>query len=197
LGEPAWNVAMLFPAQGDWTEEEYLALDTNRLVELSDGWLEVLPVALPYHQFIVKLLYDLLNAFVNAHALGDVLFAPLPIRLWPQTMREPDLVFLRPRRIPNLKKPPDGADLAIEVVSGTPEDRKRDLVTKRKEYAKAGIPEYWIVDPEEKTITVLTLGKKTYRVYGEFGPGETATSVLLPGFGVDVAAVFAAGERKR
>ena len=188
---------MLFPAQGDWTEEEYLALDTNRLVELSDGWLEVLPMPLPYHQLIVRLLYDLLNAFVKAHDLGEALFAPLPIRLWPKTMREPDLVFLRPQRMPDLKKPPDGADLAIEVVSGSPEDRKRDLVIKRKEYARAGIPEYWIVDPDERKITVLTLGKKAYRIHGVFGPGETATSVLLSGFGVEVAAVFAAGERKR
>jgi Uma2 family endonuclease len=194
-GEPAWGVAVLFPLQGEWTEEEYLSLETNRLVELSDGCLEFLPMPLPYHQLIVKLLYDLLNAFVNAHASGYVLFAPLRIRLWPGTMREPDLVYLRPQRMRNPKKPPNGADLAMEVVSGSPDDRKRDLVIKRKEYAKAGIAEYWIVDPDERKITVLTLRKKTYRVHGEFAPGSTATSVLLPGFAVDVTATFAAGER--
>jgi Uma2 family endonuclease len=194
LGEPAWNVALLFPSQGNWTEQEYLALETNQLVELSDGWLEVLPMPLPYHQLIVKLLYDLLNAFVNAHASGKVLFAPLPIRLWPEKMREPDVLYLRPRRLRNLKKPPEGADLVMEVVSGTPDVRKRDLVIKRKEYAKAGIAEYWIVDPDERKITVLTLGKKAYRVHGVFAPGSVATSVLLPGFAVDVTATLAAGE---
>ncbi|HEY1861543.1 MAG TPA: Uma2 family endonuclease [Gemmataceae bacterium] len=196
-GEPVWGIATLFPLQGEWTEEEYLALDTNRLVELSDGCLQFLPMPLPYHQLIVKLLYDLLNAFVNAHASGKVLFAPLRIRLWQGTMREPDLVYLRPEQLRNLKKPPDGADLVMEVVSGSADDRERNLVTKRKEYARAGISEYWIVDPDERKITVLTLGKKkTYRVHGAFVEGSKATSLLLPGFAVDVAAIFAAGEGK-
>ena len=194
LGEPAWNVALLFPSQGDWTEEEYLALETNHLIELSDGWLEVLPMPTLLHQLIVRYLFQLLDAFVKAQTTGEVLFAALPVRLWPGKMREPDVLYLRPKRLRNLKKPPQGADLVMEVVSGSPDDRKRDLVIKRKEYAKAGIAEYWIVDPDERTVTVLTLGKKTYRVHGVFGPGSTATSVLLPGFAVDVTATFAAGE---
>ena len=43
--EPTWEIAQLFPAQGHWTEEEYLALDTNHLIEFSQGQLEVLPIA--------------------------------------------------------------------------------------------------------------------------------------------------------
>jgi Uma2 family endonuclease len=194
-GEPTWGVATLFPLQGEWTEQEYLALDTNRLVELADGCLEFLPMPTVFHQLILKYLFQLLDSFVKAQSVGEVLFAPLRVRLWPGTIREPDLVYLRPERIRNPKKPPNGADLAMEVVSGSPDDRKRDLVIKRKEYAKAGIAEYWIVDPDERKITVLTLRKKTYRVHGEFAPGATATSVLIPGFAVDVTATFAAGER--
>jgi Uma2 family endonuclease len=68
-----------------------------------------------------------------------------------------------------------GADLVIEVVS--PDDQARDLVTKRSEYAQAGIPEYWIVDPQTETITVLRLEDATYVEHGVFGRGETATSV--------------------
>ena len=81
-------------------------------------------------------------------------------------------------------------------MSDDEEDRQRDLEVKRLEYAQAGIAEYWIVDPLEHKILVLTLDGSTYRVAGEFGPGATATSVLLPGFNVSVDAVFAAGERK-
>src|SRR5262249_18356277 len=81
-GEPAWEVAFLFPCQGEWTEADYLALNTNHLVELSEGRLEVLlPVPTIFHQFIVKHLFSLLDAFVLAHASGMVLFAPLPVRL--------------------------------------------------------------------------------------------------------------------
>jgi Uma2 family endonuclease len=194
-GEPAWDIALLFPPQGEWTEEEYLALDTNHLIELSDGHLEVLPMPTPFHQRIVTYLLEMLKAFVVAGKLGEVLPAPLPVRLWPGQLREPDLVFVRPGRIPDPKRPPEGADLAMEVVSEGEENRQRDLVTKRDEYFRAGIQEYWIVDPEQRKITVLVPGEGGYKVHGEFTPGMVATSVLLPGFSVDVATAFAAGER--
>lgn len=193
-GEPAWEVALLFPNQGEWSEEEYLALDTNRLVELADGFLEVLPMPTLLHQLIVKFLHRLLDAFVVARGQGEALFAPLPVRLGPRWFREPDIVYLRPERMKKLRGQPEGADLVMEVVSEGAENRERDLETKRAEYAEAGIAEYWIVDPEEKRITVLTLDGKTYREHGVFRPGATATSVLLPGFGVPVEQVFAVGQ---
>jgi len=84
----------------------------------------------------------------------------------------------------------------MEVVSGAVSDRYRDLIEKREEYARAGIPEYWIVDPEMKRVTVLTLAGDSYAVHGEFGQGEEAASVLLAGFGVGVTAVFAAAALK-
>ncbi len=82
------------------------------------------------------------------------------------------------------------ADLVMEVVSD--EYRQRDLETKRFEYAQAAIPEYWIVDPMKKEITVLTLAGDHYEVVGVFESGSRAISVLLAGFGVDVSEVFAA-----
>jgi Uma2 family endonuclease len=63
-------------------------------------------------------------------------------------------------------------------------------VTKRADYAAAGIPEYWIVNPEEETVTVLTLAGDSYADHGSFGRGTQATSVLLPGFVVDVHAIL-------
>jgi Uma2 family endonuclease len=192
--QPGTLGSSVFPAQGDWTEAAYLALDTNRLVELSEGCLEVLPMPTIFHQLIVEFLYTLLKAFVTAHASGLVLFAPLPVRLGSGKYREPDIVYLRPERVRDLHGQPDGADLVMEVVREGSEDRQRDLETKPREYAAAGIAEYWIVDPQEQRITVLTLDGQTYREHGVFGPGTTATSVLLPGFTVAVEAVFAVGQ---
>ncbi len=80
--EPTWEIARLFPPQGQWSEGEYLALDGNRLVELSNGNLEVLPIPTTTHQRIVAYLYGVLLAFANAHDLGEVLIAALPVRLW-------------------------------------------------------------------------------------------------------------------
>ena len=85
----------------------------------------------------------------------------------------------------------------MEVVSGGSDDRRRDFITKREEYARAGIAEYWIVDPEKQQITVLVLDGQVYREHGVFGSGSQASSVLLPGFAVDVVAVFATGEGKQ
>jgi Uma2 family endonuclease len=187
-------MAYFFPRQGDWTEEEYLALDTNYLIEFVDGRLEVLPMPLPWHQLIVGFLYESLKAFVAGNRLGRVLFAPMPVRLFPGRIREPDVAYFRKDRIRNLRQAPTGADLAMEVVSGSARDRRRDLQTKRREYAKAGIFEYWIVDPQRKRITVLVLDGKKYRVHGRFGVGAVATSKLLKGFAVSVADVLAQGD---
>jgi Uma2 family endonuclease len=82
----------------------------------------------------------------------------------------------------------------MEVVSEGEENRVRDLDIKRQEYARAGITEYWIIDPQEQHITVLTLDGAVYRVHGAYASGTQAISLLLPGFVVDVAAVFVAAE---
>ena len=191
--EPTWNIAQLFPAQGHWDEEEYLALDTNHLIEFSHGHLEVVPMPTQSHQLITRLLFKLLEQFVLAQRLGLVLFAPLRVRLWPGKFREPDLVFMARK---NASRRTEsfwiGADLVMEVVS--PKDRRHDTETKRREYAQAGIPEYWIVDQERAEILVLMLAGDRYAEHGRFTPGQQATSVLLQGFAVDVAEVFAAAE---
>ena len=187
--EPAWEIARLFPNQGHWSEEEYLALDRNQLVEFSHGHVEVLPMPTTTHQRIVAMLYRTLMTFVMNNTLGEALFAPLRVRLWPGKYREPDLVFMLAEHRERISDACwDGADLVIEVVSD--EFRRHDLETKRFEYARAGIPEYWIVDPLEAKITVLRLDEDHYVVHGEFPRGSMATSALLAGFGVNVSDVF-------
>ncbi len=191
--EPVWDLARLFPHQGAWTEEDYLALETNHLVEYSHGQLEVLPMPTESHQLIVLCLYRGLQSFLERYALGLVLIAPLRVRLWPGKFREPDVVVMlaehADRRHEQYWEAPD---LVMEVVS--PEYRYLDLETKRREYAQAGIPEYWIVDPAEAQITVLTLEGDHYTVFGMFGAGTTARSALLKGFEVSVDAVWAAAK---
>jgi Uma2 family endonuclease len=190
--EWTWEIARLFPLQGGWTEEEYFALDGCQLVEFSDGYLEFPPMATTSHQLIVLFLYGLLLAFSSSRDAGRVLVAPLPVRLWRRKIREPDVVFMTKEHADRISERYwKGADLVMEVVSGDKEDRRRDLEVKRSEYARAGIREYWIVDPKEERITVLRLRGKRYVVHGEFDKGATATSPLLDGFTVDVSETFA------
>jgi len=84
----------------------------------------------------------------------------------------------------------------MEVVSEGTEARRRDYEDKRFDYAKAGIPEYWIVDPEQQRITVLVLEGNAYRVHGEFAVGQIASGVLLQGLSIDVAEVMRMGDLK-
>lgn len=178
------------PEQGNWSEAAYLWLTdhTNRLIEYTDGYLEVLPMPTDKHQAILKFLLFAFEAFV-APLGGKVRFCGLRVRVRPEKIREPDLVLLKsaadPRRENRLWH---GADLALEVVSE--DDPKRDLEDKVIDYAEGKIPEYWIVNPLDETITVLVLGKKKYRKHGVFRRGQSATSVTLEGFAVDANAVF-------
>ena len=122
---------------------------------------------------------------------GAVRTAGMRLRLWDQKYREPDILLLRDRdsRL-RQKKFWDGADLAIEIVSESLEDRERDLVTKRPEYARSGIEEYWIVDPEQETVTVLNLGEDVYTEGAVFVRGDTATSSQLPEFALPVSEIL-------
>jgi Uma2 family endonuclease len=189
MSEPTWEVAHLFPEQGMWSEEEYLLLNGNRLLEYSEGYLEVLPMPTELHQALVLFLYRALVQFVSPGTLGKLLVAPFRVRLWSSKFREPDVLFmLKEHAARRHDEFWEGADLVMEVVST--DDRRRDLETKRREYARAGIPEYWIIDPQPQTITVLRLAEGGYELHGEFGKGSQATSVLLTGFHVDVTAAF-------
>ena len=190
-GEPAWCIAELYPEQGGWDEEEYLDLPDNRIIEFDKGFIEVLPLPTTTHQRIVLFLWRTLHEFAQTRALGEVLVAAVPVRLWKSKFREPEVVFMLARHSSRIgDKYWRGADLVMEVVSRDPESRNRDLVIKRREYAKAGIPEYWIVDPRNREITVLQLSQGKYMVHGKFGKSESASSHLLNGFEVAVVTVF-------
>src|ERR1700733_7493282 len=176
--------------QGSWTEEEYLSLTdhTTRLVEFTDGFLEVLPTPNDYHQAIAQLLLYAFDGFLKPLG-GKVRLAPLRLRICKVKFREPDLLLLRSasdRRRQNRFW--TGADLVLEVVS--PDKPERDLVSKRQDYAAAGIAEYWIVNPASDTILVLVLNKNRYRRLGSFARGSVARSSLLQGFQLDVDQVF-------
>jgi Uma2 family endonuclease len=195
--EPAWDIALLFPDQGSWDEWDYLSLDTNHLVEFTDGSIRVLPMPRPAHQRIVKYLVRALEAHVGDSDLGEVFFAPMPVRLRKGKYREPDVILVLAEHADRVREDYcDGADLVIEVVSPDPGSRARDWVEKRRDYAAAGIREYWIVDPQEKTIVVLTLRGKRYVVRGQFSPGQLTASALLPRLSVDVRAVLTAAGRR-
>jgi len=180
----------LQPLQGLWTEAQYLKLtdQSNHLIEFTDGYIEVLPMPTDSHQAISRWLFLALLAFVQ-HLGGTVYYAPLRIEVRPGKYREPDLLLLLDANDPRRQEAYWlGADLVVEIVS--PDKPQRDTEEKPRDYAEAQIPEYWIVNPLDDTITVLTLSGNAYATHGVFQRGDTATSKLLSGFAVSVNAVF-------
>jgi Uma2 family endonuclease len=176
--------------QGLWTAEQYLKLtdQTNRLIEFTDGYVEVLPMPTRRHQVILALLYELFVGFLRPRG-GKVLFAPLRLQVRPDKFREPDLLLLLDANDPrNQNAFWLGADLVVEIVS--PDDPERDTKIKRADYAEAGIPEYWVVNPLDETIIVLTLDGDAYAEHGVFRRGASVASALLNGFAVRVDEVL-------
>src|SRR4051794_31369578 len=85
----------LLPLQGQWSEEAYLWLtdDTNRLIEFTDGYIEVLPMPTDKHQTILMFLYELFVAFLRPIG-GKVFVAPLRLKIRPRKFREPNLLLV-------------------------------------------------------------------------------------------------------
>jgi Uma2 family endonuclease len=191
MGEPAWAIATLFPSQGSWSEEAYLGFSAERpSVELVQGTIEVLPVPTDQHQRVQDAIYVDLLAYAQQTG-GRARTAGIRVRLASGLFRQPDVVFLSVARL-QLRGEDywSGADLVVEIVSGSAEDRVRDLVIKRREYAKAAIPEYWIVQPDDETITVLQLAGDAYHEHGVFRRGGVVTSPTCPGLQVAVNRVL-------
>ena len=189
---PSW--ATVLPRQGCWSDEGYLWLTDHgrRRIEFTDGFIEELPLPSDTHQTILAFLHSLFRAWIRPRG-GIAVFSGLRMQVREGKYREPDVVLLLDRSDPRRQ---DrywlGADLVAEVVS--PDAPERDRVEKRADYAEAGIPEYWIVDPRDETITVLSLEGEAYAEQGVHTRGGAAASVLLEGFTADVSAVFDAPE---
>ena len=180
-----------------WTEDAYLALSgLNRLIELSEGRLTVYDMPTPEHQRIVRRLSRLLEDWAAEHGAGEVLFAPLPVRLWPGKFREPDVMVYLGEYSDRIGERYGGVpDLVVEVLS--PGMQHFDRGIKFTEYAMAGVSEYWLVDPEARTIQVFVLKDDHFSLTGQFGPGQIVQSTLLLGCEMPADAIFPAVDERR
>jgi Uma2 family endonuclease len=169
--------------------DDYLSLDGPYFVELKGGCLQILPMPDALHQALAFVFANLLVAWSEPDILARTKMAPFRVAVSTTTFREPDVCFMRGQNASRRHKQYwEGADFVVEIISES--NRNHDYLTKRAEYAAAGIPEYWVIEPELRTILVLILRDGAYVEHGTFGMGQTIASVSLPGFSVDVAALF-------
>ena len=182
--------------QGRWTVDDFFLLDqrTNRPIELVDGFLEFPTGWSPSEGRWRFWLRERLAGHPSIPEGASVHSAPMPVPTVGENHREPDVFVVTEVTQRPTGTYPGAVGWVAEIVSPDADSRRRDLVTKRREYAAAGIPEYWIVDPEARTVTVLTLpaGAGEYAEHGVFGEGDTASGRVLEGFGFPVSDLFAA-----
>jgi Uma2 family endonuclease len=172
-----------------WTLEKYLdEAPENLFSEFVRGEVIMYSPATAEHQDLVGFLYRLLAGYCEAKRYGKVLTAPAAIQLSTDVVREPDLFVLPPEEVPKAKGVPllVRPALVIEVMS--PSTRTIDLVEKAEDYALAGIPEYWAVDPEHKELIIHRLEAARYRA--ERVKEGKVRSISLPGFWLDVGWLF-------
>ena len=191
-GEPVYRVAEFLPPQGSWTAREFFWLNGDEgLIELADGCLKFLPSTTKSHQRAAGFLCRRIFEAVDERKRGTTYLLGYRVQTGEASFREPDVICILSRNLDKAgEQYASAADLVVEVVSD--DDPDRDLVEKRAEYAAAGIPEYWIADPRDRSLTVLTLdaGATEYREAGHYREAETAKSVLLDGLTIDVTATF-------
>jgi Uma2 family endonuclease len=162
------------------TYKEYEALPADgRRYEIHEGELAVTPAPSPRHQRILRALNAIVHGHVEAGRLGEVFFAPIDVILDETSIVQPDLVYLDPTRagLVSERRIEGAPTLAVKILS--PSTTLTDRGTKRQLYRRHGVPYYWIVDPEARTVEAFGLGEGEYRLLARAWGTEP---VALPPF---------------
>ena len=173
-----------------FTYEDYLNAPEDKRYELLDGALVMTPAPGEPHQRVSIRLGWKLVQFVTENRLGEVYPAPFDVVLSDTDVVQPDLIFVSNARA-HIITPANiqgGPDLVVEILS--PSTAERDKTFKYALYAEHGVGEYWMVDTDAKTITVLLLGERGFAVEGIYGEGETLEAPTLGGFALTIDDVF-------
>ncbi len=173
--------------------EEFLALgETDERLELFDGVLYLMSTPAKDHQFLMRWIARHFDDHIDAfeHPPAEI-HLDITTILSPELQRavEPDLVVILSGRddIGGVIHVEGVPDIVIEILSS---DRSHDLVFKRRIYAEAGVPEYWIFDPQNDTVLPLELRDGEYAERPTLTAADTLTTPLLPGLSIPLADIF-------
>ena len=178
------------PQKERYTYADYAQLPEGAPYELIHGDLLMSPSPSAYHQRILRRLVRTLDNAVSEAHLGEVLFAPMDVFLSDENTVQPDLMYIAQDRrgIIGEQKIEGAPDLIVEILS--PSTAYRDLTTKKRLYEQHGVKEYWIVDPEQKTVEVFEHTGGGFMQHARVVEKGTAASKLLNGLQIDLADLF-------
>jgi Uma2 family endonuclease len=179
------------PKQGQWTYKDYASLpEDGHHYEVVNGVLYMSPAPSMGHQEIVGWIFFYLVTHVKLPGLGRVYQAPTDVELGPGDVVQPDVfVVLKPHLDRVTPSRLIGApDLVVEVAS--PRTARHDLDEKLHAYARAKVPEYWIVNPDAQTVEILVWQNWGYSSLGLFAGHTMLPSQVVPDFPVSVEQFF-------
>ena len=180
------------PKQGRWTYEDYIRLpEDGKRYEIMNGILLMSPSPTWSHQHAAFEIASYLRAHIKTTGLGEVIVAPFDVKIAPDIVVQPDvMVVFREHFYRITENYLNGApDLAVEVAS--PGTATYDRNHKYQAYAAAGVPEYWIVDPEARTVEILILKDNSYQPLGIYRGQAVLSSRLVPTLRIPVEQFFA------
>jgi Uma2 family endonuclease len=178
------------PRQGCWTYEAYAALPEDGMrYEIMQGVLSMTPAPEPEHQRISKKIAFCLYTHIDAQGLGEIFYAPIDVTLGADLF-QPDVLVILHEHLDRIqaKRIVGAPDLIVEILS--PGSLVTDRVIKRSAYERAGVAEYWLVDPKQKAIEVFVLENDIYVSVGLFTGEQRLVSRIVPEIAVPVAQFF-------
>lgn len=172
-----------------FTYQDYLKTPDDIRYELIGGELLMTPAPVPRHQKISRELGYELMKFAKEKK-GEIFYAPCDVYFDEENVVQPDLLFIAKERtgIIGEKNIQGAPDLVIEIISES--NAYRDLIQKKRLYAKYGVKEYWIVIPEEETIEVYILKDNVYTLHKTYNKEDVLESPYLTDFRLKLSSVF-------
>ena len=180
----------MLDVQTKLTYADYLRTADDERYELLSGELVMSPSPKEIHQYILGRLFLRLGTFIYGRNLGKVYCSPFDVVLSDTDVVQPDLLFVSNSResIITEENVRGAPDLVVEILS--PATAERDRTVKLDLYARYGVREYWIVDPDDKKITVLVRGESRFEVVGIYEAEESLRSPTLAGFSIALREIF-------
>ncbi len=181
--------AVLEQQKKRWTYEEYYRLDDDQRYEITDGNLLIVPGPDTWHQDLTGDLFSPLRSFIRRNKLGRVFISPVDVVLDPENTVQPDIVFVAAANAGIIQRRAifGAPDLLVELIS--PSSARRDRHEKKDLYARFGVKEYWMGDPANKSLEILTLKNGRYELHCASGENGKLSSLVVTGLEFSLAEI--------
>jgi Uma2 family endonuclease len=173
-----------------FTYSDYLQLPDDKRYELVEGEFFLVPAPNLCHQRILRELEAVLYSYLQHNLLGEVFFAPCDVVLSEINVVQPDLIFVSTERMTILTEAniQGSPDLVVEILS--PSTQQRDRGIKQNLYARYGVREYWVVDPLNKTVEILSWTETGYHTEAVLQEDGMLNSSLFPDLNIKLEDIF-------